>query len=428
MRSLVVAALMGAALATGDARVQPRAADEAALCADRCTERWLECKASPGADRETCRAQYSSCLGFDHLDHGDKVPLPTACQFPDGRRRPLPRPPLEACARECNAEFERCRTAPQAPLAWCATDYSGCLGYIPFPEDKGAPFPSPTACVAKDSRRLKKGSRYEGCAELCTEEFQACRDRPGANPLFCASRMAQCLGYSPFRNGFFQPPTVCYKPKAPKTKTPHDSCARKCLNKYGACKARPGPTHDLCDFSLKRCVGYDPFQNGELPNRVSCAQTSSAAMITLAPRAVPDKDPPQNKCALRCMARYQACWAGPPSNFRSCRVNLRNCLGFQPDDRKSKFPTTCIRFKRPYCTTRRLLGPAAKPGSPPITTYPPLTTSSLRYFPDTDTESESDHYDEGKHGTKTHVITITYTLPAPSNTTAPAGSTVAITP
>ncbi|TEY84115.1 hypothetical protein BOTCAL_0021g00380 [Botryotinia calthae] len=52
--------------------------------------------------------------------------------------------PSDACVAACNASYNSCRSAADANRATCASEYSSCLGYLPY--DSNGSLVTPTAC------------------------------------------------------------------------------------------------------------------------------------------------------------------------------------------------------------------------------------------------------------------------------------------
>ncbi|KAM0233954.1 hypothetical protein ACHAPO_006828 [Fusarium lateritium] len=108
-------------------------------CVDKCNSDYDKCRTAPNANMSTCAAQYSQCLGYNPFDGGSLV-TPTACSNAPGPTQSN----ANECVDECNSDYDKCRTAPDANMSTCAAQYSQCLGYNPF--DGAGSLVTPTAC------------------------------------------------------------------------------------------------------------------------------------------------------------------------------------------------------------------------------------------------------------------------------------------
>ncbi|KAM0278876.1 hypothetical protein ACHAO9_011948 [Fusarium lateritium] len=170
----------------------------------------------------------------------------------------------DECATGCTDAYNACRVKPDASQAFCATEYSSCLGFNVFLGRNSVPAPTacsagatgvsviggsvsstslstvPTAVVpistgdgeesiatgavtadAAETTAIATSSSsttdtaatipetYD-CVTECNDNYNICRTAPNANRSTCAAQYAQCLGYNPFGgNGSLVTPTAC---------------------------------------------------------------------------------------------------------------------------------------------------------------------------------------------------------------------------
>ncbi|THX82020.1 hypothetical protein D6D05_04015 [Aureobasidium pullulans] len=126
-----------------------------------------------------------------------------------------------SCQGDCYDAYNECRSAPDANISYCASQYAGCLGQNPFGSD-GSLVIKPAVkarseenCVAKDNacrasdpvtglsaNQAQCSSENAACKGSCDESYNACRTaRPNglsANMAQCASEYVGCLGENVF--------------------------------------------------------------------------------------------------------------------------------------------------------------------------------------------------------------------------------------
>ncbi|OAQ60469.1 hypothetical protein VFPPC_06607 [Pochonia chlamydosporia 170] len=314
MPPIAIAALLGTAIA----------ANTPEQCAEKCNAQWYKCKTAPNANQSFCGSQYAGCLGYNPFKNGYEVP--TACSTKIAERA-APAPTQDACAKKCTSEYDACRTKPGANMSLCATNYSECLGFIPFPNGSGEPYVTPTACSKSAPSTTKAPSQ---CAEKCLNEFYACKTKPNSNQSYCASMIAECLGYNPFKNGGLETPTTCAgDSKATSTSTAQDECAEKCVSQFYTCKTKPNANQSFCAVQIIECVGYNSFDDGRFEVPTTCKK--------IAARATPTAD----ACAQKCLDEWYACKNGPDPSQSYCGATLAKCVGYNPFENGSGLPTTC---------------------------------------------------------------------------------------
>ncbi|KAF5139147.1 hypothetical protein E5D57_002937 [Metarhizium anisopliae] len=142
-------------------------------CAGGCLRDYYSCLLVP--DFNHCPAMLLQCLGYNPFYSGKlNLPIATCANEPTSTsttRTPTPTPTLvqDKCVKECYNPFKKGHKKPTA----CQRSDA----------------PSPTAQPTQAAR-----------SKSCTDEWQACRSRPGADQSLCSFNFANCLGYAPFSN------------------------------------------------------------------------------------------------------------------------------------------------------------------------------------------------------------------------------------
>ncbi|KAF7897027.1 hypothetical protein EAF00_005255 [Botryotinia globosa] len=206
----------------------PKPSAPADACAATCATEYNTCRSAPDANRSTCASNYSSCLGYSPYDNNGSLVTPTACSKTIGASTtpssPSSSTTADACASQCNASYNTCRSAPDANRSTCASNYASCLGYSPY--DSNGSLITPTTCsktvgASTTPSSPSSSTTADACASQCNASYNTCRSAPDANRSTCASNYASCLGYSPYdSNGSLVTPTACSAPSAPASSKP----------------------------------------------------------------------------------------------------------------------------------------------------------------------------------------------------------------
>jgi len=237
-------------------------------CSAQCLKEYRECQTAPDANQSYCASQVAECLGYNPFENGS-FHTPTACSEHPEPTTTAP-PQEEECAEKCTKAYNACRVAPGANMATCAAQYAECLNFNPFDGSNKTVTacsgeavwttevvthlttycPAPTtltfdhstytvtepttltisdcSCTVTKPVETHPVETHPGetqpvpttpagtCPEECTAAYRECQTAPDANQSFCASQIAQCLGYNPFENGSFVTPTAC-SAQPPKT-------------------------------------------------------------------------------------------------------------------------------------------------------------------------------------------------------------------
>lgn len=169
----------------------------------------------------------------------------------------------DECATRCTDAYNACTVKPDASQAFCATEYSNCVGFNVFLGKNSVPALTacsagatglssigesvastglsttstaavPTSTVAREVSTTTAALTADtvettaiaasssstdaaasipetyDCVTECNDNYNICRTAPSANMASCAAQYAQCLGYNPFGgNGSLVTPTAC---------------------------------------------------------------------------------------------------------------------------------------------------------------------------------------------------------------------------
>ncbi|TGO29273.1 hypothetical protein BPAE_0017g00810 [Botrytis paeoniae] len=208
----------------------PAALKSRDACSDTCNTEYNTCRSAPGANRSTCASNYASCLGYSPYDSNGSLVTPTACSSSVASTTAssaTTSATADACVSQCNASYNSCRTGPNANQATCASEYSTCLGYLPY--DSSGSLVTPTACssvASSTTTQAASSATADACVSKCNNSYNSCRSAPDANMSTCASEYATCLGYSPFDNsGSLVTPTACSSSAVSTTNAPSSTQA-----------------------------------------------------------------------------------------------------------------------------------------------------------------------------------------------------------
>ncbi|KAH7245449.1 hypothetical protein BKA59DRAFT_475826 [Fusarium tricinctum] len=167
----------------------------------------------------------------------------------------------DECATRCTDAYNVCTAKPDASQAFCATEFSNCVGFNVFLGRNSVPaltacsagatglsaigasmastgLSTTSAAAASTSTAAEEVSTATAavtadtvettamatilssatdtipetydCVTECNDNYNICRTAPNANMASCAAQYAQCLGYNPFGgNGSLVTPTAC---------------------------------------------------------------------------------------------------------------------------------------------------------------------------------------------------------------------------
>ncbi|RDA92343.1 hypothetical protein CP533_4416 [Ophiocordyceps camponoti-saundersi (nom. inval.)] len=188
------------------------------------------------------------------------------------------------------------------------------------------------------------------CAQKCTESYDACRGKPGANMSLCASEYASCLGFNPFTDSYAAP-TACAQSSAPAPySTPYSApystpaveltCPETCEEKFNTCRGQPGAYLDECVEDKNAChsaCGYSPSSSSYAPPPPPPSPT---------PIVKPD-------CGKTCEEKFDACRNKPGANISTCSSEKALChatCGHAPVPTPTPTPTTPVSTPTSYPT------------------------------------------------------------------------------
>jgi hypothetical protein len=139
-------------------------------CCVQCTTVYDECCSIDGHDIETCKSEYTVCLGYSPFDVTPYV-KPTVCKHGDNS----------------------------------GSNSKGDTGYNGKGDNSGSN--SKTGGDKSDSNSKSKGD--DQCAIQCSTVYKSCCDASGAIVETCKEAYTVCLGYNPFDSHPYVEPTVC---------------------------------------------------------------------------------------------------------------------------------------------------------------------------------------------------------------------------
>lgn len=238
-------------------------------------------------------------------------PTSTDCQSANNVCRTAPNANMaycasqfSACESKCSASYDTCRTAPDANMAYCASQYAGCLGYN-FLTASASASPAPTASTSSSVLPISTG---------CQTQQNACRTAPSANQAYCSSQAAACQGV--------------------------------CSSNYNTCRTAPNANQAYCASQYAGCLGYNPFAASTSTSRGSAATTSTSTSAPasgsgncLTQENICRTAPNANQaycssqaaaCKNACENSWEACKSGPNPNQSFCGSQYAVCLGYNP--------------------------------------------------------------------------------------------------
>lgn len=249
------------------------------ICVEQCSTEYDVCRSDTSNLRSTCASNFSSCLGYNPFNSEGSLVTPTACS-----QAPAATTTAAAgdCVQECNDQFDECRSDSSNLRSTCASEYSSCLGYVPF-NSEGS-LVTPTACSRSSTASASATAAPSDCVEECNNEYNECRSDSSNLRSTCASNYSSCLGYSPFNDeGSLVTPTACSTtPSATSTAAPTatsgpSECVQECNDEYDQCRSDSNNLRSTCASNYSSCLGYSPFNSeGTLVNPTECASDSSS--------------------------------------------------------------------------------------------------------------------------------------------------------
>ncbi|KAM0195728.1 hypothetical protein ACHAPQ_003080 [Fusarium lateritium] len=166
-------------------------------CCFQCTTVYDECCAADSHDIETCKTEYTTCLGYSPFDVTPYV-KPTVCKHGDNSG---------SDSKSDNHGDYSDKTGSDSKSD-SHSDYSDKTGS----DSKGSSDSKGDYSNSKGDNNSgsssSSGSDEECCVE-CTTVYKACCDASGALVETCKTAYSTCLGYSPFDVTPYVEPTVC---------------------------------------------------------------------------------------------------------------------------------------------------------------------------------------------------------------------------
>lgn len=189
-----------------------------------CMAEMKACRTAPNANQSFCSSKYAECLGYPPNPKPYK-PQPSKpvddCHNDNISDKCKPKPdcdagkcsdkPVDDCHNDnncqqkvdCEAQDNACRTAPDANLSSCASQYAGCVGSKTYNNDHNN---DNNNDHNNDHNNNHKRDHTDDAAappsypadKDCEAENNACRTAPGVNQAQCSADYASCLGYNPY--------------------------------------------------------------------------------------------------------------------------------------------------------------------------------------------------------------------------------------
>ncbi|KAI6765812.1 hypothetical protein HG530_006882 [Fusarium avenaceum] len=149
-------------------------------CCVQCTTVYDECCSADSHDIETCKTEYTTCLGYSPFDVTPYV-KPTVCKHGDNSG--------SNSKSDSHGDYSD-KTGSDSKGNSNSGDHSNSKG-----DDH--------------SGSSSSSSSDEECCVECTTVYKACCDASGALVETCKTAYSTCLGYSPFEVTPYVEPTVC---------------------------------------------------------------------------------------------------------------------------------------------------------------------------------------------------------------------------
>jgi hypothetical protein len=151
-------------------------------CCVQCTTVYDECCSADSHDIETCKTEYTTCLGYSPFDVTPYV-KPTVCKHGDNSGS--------------NSKSDS------------HGDYSDKTGSDSKGNSNSGDYSSSNSKGDDHSGSSSSSGSDEECCVECTTVYKACCDASGALVETCKTAYSTCLGYSPFEVTPYVEPTVC---------------------------------------------------------------------------------------------------------------------------------------------------------------------------------------------------------------------------
>jgi hypothetical protein len=153
-------------------------------CSVQCTTVYDECCSADSHDIETCKTEYTTCLGYSPFDVTPYV-KPTVCKHGD--------------------------TSGSDSKSDSHGDYSDKTGSDSKGNSNSGDYSDSNSKGGDHSGSSSSSGSDEECCVKCTTVYKACCDAAGALVETCKTAYSTCLGYSPFDVTPYVEPTVCKK-------------------------------------------------------------------------------------------------------------------------------------------------------------------------------------------------------------------------
>ncbi|CAJ0554610.1 Ff.00g131230.m01.CDS01 [Fusarium sp. VM40] len=165
-------------------------------CCVQCTTVYDECCSADSHDIETCKTEYTTCLGYSPFDVTPYV-KPTVCKHGDN----------SGSNSKSDSHGDYSDKTGSDSKSDNHGDYSDKTGSDSKGNSNSGDYSNSKGDNHSGSSS-SSGSDEECCVE-CTTVYKACCDASGALVETCKTAYSTCLGYSPFEVTPYVEPTVC---------------------------------------------------------------------------------------------------------------------------------------------------------------------------------------------------------------------------
>ncbi|KAH6874077.1 hypothetical protein B0T10DRAFT_499423 [Thelonectria olida] len=185
-------------------------------------------------------------------------------------------PPKDQCATKCYDAYNTCRGKLDSNKAACAAEYAACLGYSPFGPDGSLVTPTACSTQAHPTKPATKPPTYT--TEVVTAYTTYC---PGPTTLSFNNKTYTVT--EPTTLTVTNCPCTITKPHAAPSQ-PAGDCPKECTNAYNACRSKAGANMATCAAEYASCLGYSPFgPSGSLITPTACSKQPGATTVPSKP-------------------------------------------------------------------------------------------------------------------------------------------------
>ncbi|KAJ4127832.1 hypothetical protein NW768_008110 [Fusarium equiseti] len=198
----------------------------------------------------------------------------------------------DECSEACTNAYNACTQEPDASQAFCATEYSNCLGFNPFLGQ--ASVPEPTACSAGATGATGASAISVLSSSTSSPSASASSATVSVPSATVVASTSSTLVITPIYtvptgNGDGGEGTLATDTGSPSTTersytVPQTyDCVSECNSDYNTCRTAPNANRATCASEYAECLGYNPFNSeGSLVTPTECSVASSDIVMTTA--------------------------------------------------------------------------------------------------------------------------------------------------